>query len=44
MQDALAEQNKLQKQAENAKREFYSQKNELASAHTEEKKMLIEVC
>lgn len=43
MQEALIEQNKLQKQTENAKREFYSQKNELVSAHAEEKKILIEV-
>lgn len=44
MQEALTEQNKLKKQAENAEREFYSQKNEIASAHAEEKKMLVEVC
>jgi len=43
MQETLTEQNILQKQAENVKREFYSQKNELVSAHAEEKKMLIEV-
>lgn len=43
MQEALTEQNKLKKQAENAECEFHSQKNKLASAHAEEKKMLIEV-
>lgn len=44
MQEALTEQNKLKKQAENAEREFHLQKNELASSHAEEKKMFIEVC
>ncbi|XP_011694824.1 PREDICTED: polyamine-modulated factor 1-binding protein 1-like isoform X2 [Wasmannia auropunctata] len=42
LQEALTEQNKMQKQAENAEREFHLQKNELASAHAEEKKLLIE--
>jgi len=43
MQDVLKEQNKLQKQLENAEREFLEQKNNLASLHAEEKKILIEV-
>ncbi|XP_011645970.1 putative leucine-rich repeat-containing protein DDB_G0290503 [Pogonomyrmex barbatus] len=42
LQEALMEQNKLRKQVENAEREFLSQKNELANAHIQEKKMLVE--
>ncbi|XP_036150376.1 probable DNA double-strand break repair Rad50 ATPase, partial [Monomorium pharaonis] len=42
MQEALIEQNKLRKQAENAEREFHAQKNEIVNAHAEEKKMLVE--
>nr|XP_012223805.1 PREDICTED: protein MLP1-like [Linepithema humile] len=41
MQEALMEQNKLRDQIEDTKREFYSRKNELKSAHTEEKEILI---
>lgn len=43
MQETLTEQNKLQKQAEKAKREFFSQKNELVSAHAKEKNLIVEV-
>lgn len=43
MQDVLTEQNKLQKQIENADREFHLQKSNLASTHAEEKKILVEV-
>lgn len=43
MQDTLMEQNKLRNQIDDIKREFYSQKNELTSAHTEEKEMLRKV-
>lgn len=43
MQNVLKEQNELQKQIENTEREFHSQKNNLASLHAEEKKMLVEV-
>ncbi|XP_011869249.1 PREDICTED: myosin-4-like, partial [Vollenhovia emeryi] len=42
VEEALTEQNKLKKQMENAEREFHSQKNELANAHAEEKKLLIQ--
>ncbi|XP_011176288.1 putative leucine-rich repeat-containing protein DDB_G0290503 [Solenopsis invicta] len=42
IQEALAEQNKFKIQAETAKRELYSQKNEMANEHAEEKKMLVE--
>lgn len=43
MQDVLTERNKLQKQIENAEREFHLQKSNLTSAYTEEKKKLVEV-
>jgi len=43
MQKALMEQNKLENQIDNSRREFYSQKNNLISAHTEEKEILIKV-
>ncbi|CAL1689478.1 unnamed protein product [Lasius platythorax] len=42
MQNVLTEQNKLQKQVENTEREFHLQKSKLASAHAEEKKILVE--
>ncbi|XP_014483307.1 PREDICTED: synaptonemal complex protein 1-like isoform X2 [Dinoponera quadriceps] len=41
-QAALAEQNKLQRQLENANNEFFVQQNSLASAHAEEKKKIVE--
>lgn len=43
MQDVLKEQDKLQKQIENAEHEFCLQKNNLAISHAEEKKILVEV-
>lgn len=43
MQKALMQQNKLRDQIDDTKHEFYSQKNELISAHAEEKEILSKV-
>ncbi|CAL1689467.1 unnamed protein product [Lasius platythorax] len=42
MQNVLTEQNKLHKQVEDTEREFHLQRSKLASAHAEEKKILVE--